>query len=879
MKIRNTSSIKYSIRLKRSIASFSNRKPIYGIVSITDNNGRPFAFYTPEDSIAGSTALRSHVVVPTLTLMYKEHVYNNGSKRKYMIPIYNLPYNLIKLIYHYIDDYNNDETIKKFFDTRLYNPNIVCIASDSANDNFCLEDTHTNPQDIDWYFTRNVFDVLNNAAITVADELLDAISNNESDRSNDYLIRLLNKYAVFFIYDNADDFNIFVSFLAYSNLSCSSNGARWHQHVLFIRWRPSFDTSNSNIAHPLSAPANSNATYNPFTTHYTTDHIPISLFQNYLTSPLTPLVYHISNADKVLLWMYVTTHGIGYFSDVHSGSNSRTGNDFSYITRHMYVVNNIGNLISTFDFYNFQGLLGNKQVDVSKYIYYLDYHHKNWSGSTTVLDKNIIGVGFIVRSSNNSANDSVSFIDYTEGRFFISNTDGIFHKNHWLTAMLHFLILRQLGFKPVATFRFDYKTKDIDTYMPISFASRLQSIYDESTNIDVIRKIIREKEYKGIIFRMVYDNNNSNYTFYYGLDKDNLEVINVKTEFMTLKKFEDLLKDYIEEINLVRAQADFYNVFYNFLKEETTLSGRPSGTNKYIDYYFKFIDTEPYHSEPAIITNNIDNGIYRHYYKYLSNYYPDYGYYTMNSANVEVFLHEPDNPGIDQIINHIFDSNHPALILYNSRDLEWPITKRNQKSKTRYRMQQSGGIQNEIINRNIRYLRLYDYVNYNNNNIINEMLRTQERLIYPMELSNINYFMPVVLDLAFMFNNSAISFIGGYLIASGEILEYPMLPSNHAPINDDPFIAEIDVEKKLYYREVLYHKYIRYLILYVLYVSYYYPDLEIDIRDITSLNIYRRQVQDAPSQPPRTEINIEMSIALYDNRIIEGNNVELIFVI
>jgi len=859
MKITDVSKIKYSIKIKNTTVKRTNRKPVYGFLSITDRTARPFAFYTSENTTFGSSTLRSHVVVPTTTLMYGKIGDNT-----YMIPIYNLPYNLVKLIFHYIEDYNDDSTIEKLLDTRLYNPNIVCI--DFSNPNTLLKNVNNqNP-----YFpkVRNVFHLLNEAANQIYTELSPAINNGIT---NNDLETLINKYGVFFIFDNVDDFNVFISFLAYSRID--SNNPSWHQHMLFVRWSPDFnrDASRPNFSLPSLRPSGSNVvTCSPFATYYTEEHIPISLFNMYNRQPAYPLSYHMRNDSDVIIWMYITSQGLGYYDTI----NGTPGNQFSNITKYMYRMKFGDFLPSIPDFYNFNPEDQYKNIDMKYYIYYLDYHPNNWQSSDlNIINKNILGVGFIVRSTD--IGNRASFVDNTEGRFFISNTDGIFRKNHWLTAILQFLVLRKMGFRPVAAFRFNDAVSDIKTYQPTAYTQRSTSIYSTSPNLDKVRNTITKTEYKGLMFRM-YHYTSSNapqpYTLEVGLDKDSLEELPLIETSMSNHMFEKMIQNYITDLITVRMVPDFFNIFVDFMKNATINWGTSSPNLKFFSYNINIMDMEPYHSEPALITNNTDNGVYRYYYKYLSDAYSLYGHYHNNA-----WLYET-SPTLDELISLLLTSNHPALILYDSTQFEWPMSKRNRRFKSDKILDTSSNtLVNTLLKRNIQYIQLYDYINYSDNSIINQLKKTQKELVYPLSLSDKDNFLPVILDINYMYNKSYATFVNGSLISSGDILNYPMLPDPFNPSNR--LEAEINYNEGLYYREVLYHKYIRYLVLSVLYHTYYYPDIPYSTSDVLDLKISRGTKKN--EQLNREELNIEISfsIRLYDNRIIKGENVELIFVI
>jgi len=111
------------------------------------------------------------------------------------------------------------------------------------------------------------------------------------------------------------------------------------------------------------------------------------------------------------------------------------------------------------------------------------------------------------------------------------------------------------------------------------------------------------------------------------------------------------------------------------------------------------------------------------------------------------------------------------------------------------------------------------------------------------------------------------NFIGGNLISSRDILEYPMIP-NTSSIT--PPIPEIDNHTKVYYREVLYWKYLRYLINAGIVRYYFYNLTTWSASDIVS---YRVRTINDTTNTPTTEITL--GVLFYDNRIIDTIEIQI----
>jgi hypothetical protein len=166
----------------------------------------------------------------------------------------------------------------------------------------------------------------------------------------------------------------------------------------------------------------------------------------------------------------------------------------------------------------------------------------------------------------------------------------------------------------------------------------------------------------------------------------------------------------------------------------------------------------------------------------------------------------------------------------------------------------------EYYHSGVTYIEIRDPVELSNA-IWNRLQLTQTDAILPLDLDNLTNLQeevaPPVINLDYM-STPIQNFIGGNLISSRDILEYPMIPNNNTTR------SEIDTNKKVYYREVLYWKYLRYLINAGI-VRYYFYDLTTwSAPDIVS---YRVRTINDNTDAPATEITL--NVLFYDNRIID----------
>jgi hypothetical protein len=611
----------------------------------------------------------------------------------------------------------------------------------------------------------------------------------------------IERYRVVFLYDNIDDYNsyLFVRHL----ILLDSDSASWG--ILVLRKSPDDDALSpfSNIIHftrqPNTIPHNYTDNYMSFNLSF---H-PVSSYADFSTAH-----------DKIFL-NYKTGNGITSFTQ-NSLNGLRDNLDFTYFPS------------ITFD--------GNY---LNSIILYLDYNPMNDNASTHD-ELRLLGFGFITQSAGENIEEPISILDPIVGRESITNTDGILYEHTLLTAFLRFIILyKYLGYDILCYITYKEDVKDFKNISTIDYVQK-SLIY--RSGIITAKTKLEEKEEEGFIMLK----RNDKILIAYKEEHNNY----VDLSFDTIYQFGEIIELLSRNrIRLVYADKNTKEIIEGYFNNKPN-SKIVFNVNRYPSY----------RHDPMYVTNNSGTLGNRRYVEFLSDYYPLYWYYDGTSRVPDV-----GNLSGISVIDEYFYNLHPCVLIYGN-SARYPTSKRQVRVRWVKHLADKApdGNPYEYNYSGVTYIEIKDPVELNSNIWI-RLILTQREAILPLDLDSLTSSQeevaPPVINLDYM-STPIQNFIGGNLISSRDILEYPIIPDETTPI------SEIDTNTKVYYREVLYWKYLRYLIN-VGIVRYYFYNLDTwSAPDIVSYKV--RAINDTTNNPA-TEITL--GVLFYDNRII--NSVEI----
>jgi hypothetical protein len=618
--------------------------------------------------------------------------------------------------------------------------------------------------------------------------------------------REIERYRVVFLYDNIDDYN---SYLFIRQLILRpSNFADWR--ILVLRKHPRYDLSPfSNIIH--------------FTTHSNIPHNYTDKFMSF-NLPANPVSWYVdpllSSLDKIFL-NYTVSNGLTSFTQ-----------------------NSLGRLADNLDFTYSSGLTFDSDY-LNSIILYLDYNAIN-DNPGGYNDVRIVGFGFITQSAGNNIEDPISNLDSTAGRESITNTDGILYEHTLLTAFLRFIVLyKYLGYDILCYITYNENIKEFRNLKTVDYVQK-SLIYQQG--IVEAKTKIEEKEEEGfIILRrrgktlISYNEEPENYI---ELSFDNVyELSNIIAALSG------------NRIRLVYADSNIRGIIEKYFDSNTNNNKIVVTLNRY----------STYRHDPIYVTNNSGGLGSEKYVEFLSDYYPLYWYYAGT-----VRVPDTGDLGSVSVLDRYFYNLHPCVLIYGN-SVRYPATKRQIKVRWVKHLADNdeSGNPDEYHYSKVTYIDIKDPVALNTN-IWNRLLSTQEEAVLPLDLSTITHeheeVAPPVINLDYM-TTSIQNFINGNLVSSRDILEYPMIPNASS---GTPPISEIDTRTNIYYREVLYWKYLRYLINAGIVRYYFYNLTTWSAPDIVN---YRVRTTNNNDNTPTTEIIL--GVLFYDNRIIDTIEIQI----
>ena len=636
---------------------------------------------------------------------------------------------------------------------------------------------------------------------------------NEFVDSNGVITKDVNeeirRYRVVFLYDNVDDYN---SYLFIRHLSLRDNNtASWG--ILALRKKLDSDILNpfSNILH--------------FTTHGTfipPNYTDVFLNANLGNQTVSEHISSLSSVDKVFLY-YKTTHGLTTFTE-----------------------NSLGSLVSNI---NFSGSIRLYEHFLNSIILYLDYNEENDNSiNRNHNDLRIVGFGFITQDAGANINDRISAVEAVKGRESITNTDGILYEHTTLTAFLRFIILyKYLGYNILCYTTYNENTKDFKNIKTVDYVQKSR-IYSMTYNISEAKYVLEQKEEDGfIIFKRKIQGNDKIFISYNDDNQNSIEL-----HFETIYQLESIISSLSNNrVRLVYADSNIKDIMQKYFNISTkdkivfTLNRYPT-----------------YRQDPMYVTNNSGSLGNPMYIEFLSDYYPLYWYYDENNR-------VPNTGAVSNIsvADRYFYNLHPCVLIY-SNSVKYPDTKRHVKVRlVKHLVSGHIGNPDEYHYNSVTHIEIKDPVNLDNI-IWSRLLNTQTEAKLPLDLDLVthtsNEVAPPVINLDYM-TTPIQNFINANLISSRDILEYPMMPnSNNATI------SETDGTLKVYYREVLYWKYLRYLINAGIFRYYFY-----NMRSWAAPDIVGYRVRRLNSDDGIPKIEITLSVPFYDNRVIDAIEIEI----
>ncbi len=657
---------------------------------------------------------------------------------------------------------------------------------------------------------ENVYYLLDHAAQFIKNKFMDANGKTITNVNEE-----IRRYRVVFLYDNVDDYNSYL-FIRHLILG-PSNYSNWA--ILTLRKERDSDTLNpfSNILH--------------FTTN--SDFIPPNYTDMFMSANLSSqsVSAHIPlppSANNVLL-SYKMIDGVTTFRE---NSLGRLANNLNFLS-----ASNI-----TFDSHFLNSI-----------ILYLDYNaiNDNDNGNDNVDNNNlrIIGFGFITQDAGANVDERISALDVVKGRESITNTDGILYEHTTLTAFLRFIILyKYLGYDILCYATYNENTKEFRNIKTIDYIQKSRIYFSNNIAISSARNEIEEKEEDGFIIFKRRVSGESRMFISYNDDNQNA----MELQFDTIYQLESVISSLSNnKIKLVYADKNIKGIMENYLNKDAN--------NKIV---FTLNRYSIYRHDPMYVTDNSSKIGNPEYVEFLSDYYPLYWYYD---GHVRV----PDIGNISNVsVADIYFYNlHPCVLIYGN-SVRYPDTKRHVKARlVKHLADNHAGNPEEYYYNSVTYIEIQDPVKLDVN-IWNRLKSTQNEAKLPIDLNMLTHdsheIAPPVINLDYM-STSIQNFINADLISSRDILEYPTIPNiNNAQI------SEIDPTLMVYYREVLYWKYLRYLINAGI-VRYYFYNMRSWIApDIMGYSV--RRLND-DSGVPKTEITL--NVPFYDNRIIYAVIIEI----
>ena len=660
---------------------------------------------------------------------------------------------------------------------------------------------------------ENVYYLLDHAARFIKNEFVDSNGVITKDVNEE-----IRRYRVVFLYDNVYDYNSYL-FIRQLILGFTDpdNTAKWS--ILALRKAESSDIWNpfSNILH---------FSYN--------SSIPINYTDVFLATNLgnQTVSQHVAlfpvDVDKAFLY-YNINHGLTTFT------NNSLGSLKSNLT-----FPNPDNIHDDIIFY---------ERFLNSIILYLDYNAENDNNNNPNHNElRIVGFGFITQDTGNNVNDRISAVEVLKGRESITNTDGILYEHTTLTAFLRFIILyKYLGYDILCYATYNENIKEFKNIKTIDYVQKSQ-IYSNN-NISQAKNTIEQKEEDGfIIFKRRTQGIDKIFISY---NDDNQNSIELK--FDTIYQLESIISSLSNDrIRLVYSDKNIKYIIERYFKVDTN--------NKIVLTLNRY---PTYRHDPMYVTSNSGSLGNPSYIEFLSDYYPLYWYYDGNNRVPDIGMSSNVS-----VADKYFYNLHPCVLIY-SNSVRYPDTKRHVRVRLVKHLVEPIPSNNppEYHYSSVTYIVIQDPVQLNGV-IWSRLLSTQTEARLPLDLDTLthdsNEVAPPVVNLDYI-TTPIQNFINANLISSRDILEYPMIPNipNSTP-------SEIDTNLKVYYREVLYWKYLRYLINAGIVRYYFYNMGSWSAPDIIGYSVRRLN---SDNGIPRTEIML--SVPFYDNRIIDAVEIEV----
>ncbi len=653
---------------------------------------------------------------------------------------------------------------------------------------------------------ENVYYLLDYAARFITNEFVDSNGLITKDVNEE-----IRRYRVVFLYDNVDDYN---SYLFIRHLSLRDNNtASWG--ILALRKKLDSDILNpfSNILH--------------FTTHGTfipPNYTDVFLNANLGNQTVSEHISLLSSVDKVFLY-YKTTHGLTTFTE-----------------------NSLGSLVSNI---NFSGSIRLYEHFLNSIILYLDYNEENDNSiNRNHNDLRIVGFGFITQDAGANINDRISAVEAVKGRESITNTNGILYEHTTLTAFLRFIILyKYLGYNILCYTTYNENTKDFKNIKTVDYVQKSR-IYSMTYNISEAKHVIEQKEEDGfIIFKRRIQGNDKIFISYNDDNQNSIEL-----HFETIYQLESIISSLSNNrIKLVYADNNIKDIIQKYFNI--------SNKDKII---FTLNRYPTYRHDPMYVTNNSSSLGNPQYVEFLSDYYPLYWYYDGSNRIPNIGTLS------SSVADRYFYNLHPCILIYGN-SVRYPDTKRHVKVRLVKHLVDPipGSNPLEYHYSSVTYIEIQDPVKLNSA-IWNRLLSTQTEAMLPLDLDALthdsNEVAPPVINLDYL-TTPIQNFINANLISSRDILEYPMIPDTMTSSDD---ASEIDTTLKVYYREVLYWKYLRYLINAGIVRYYFY-----NIRSWAAPDIVGYRVRRLNSDDGIPKIEITLTVPFYDNRVIDAIEIEI----
>ncbi len=604
-----------------------------------------------------------------------------------------------------------------------------------------------------------------------------------------------------------DNVDDYNSYLFVRQLILSSNSASWG--TLVLRKHP-YDDALSPFSNIIHFTRQTNMIPHNYTDNFIGFNLPFDSISSYVGT--------MSSSSNKIFLNYNINHGVTRFFQ-----------------------NSLDGLRDNLDFTTRNGLTFEEDF-LNSIILYLDYNSIN-DTARTYDELRLLGFGFVTQSASENVSELISNLDPIEGRESITNTDGILYEHTLLTAFLRFIILyKYLGYNILCYTTYNENIKEFKNINTIDYVQK-SLIYRDG--ITVAKTKLEEKEEEGFIILK----RNGKILIAYNEEHDNYIELSFDSVYQLSEIIESLSRN---RIKLVYADKNMKEVIGKYF-DNSQNSKIVFTVNRY----------PTYRHDPMYVTNNSGTLGNKKYIEFLSDYYPLYWYY--DGANR---IPDVGNINSASVLDRYFYNLHPCVLIYGN-SVRYPATKRQVKVRWVKHLADIDDNTNnpvEYYYGGVTYIEIRDPVELNEN-IWNRLLLTQRYAILPLDLDNMTNLQeevaPPVINLDYM-STPIQNFISGNLISSRDILEYPIIPNDRIPM------SEIDANTKVYYREILYWKYLRYLINAGI-VRYYFYNLNAWFApDIVS---YRVRTINDTTNTPTTEITL--SVLFYDNRIIDTVEIQL----